>query len=356
MDYPSNPIVKLHNGKFTDGNQSEGIDPSLDPASWMNAVTDELLNLITAAGLTPDENILNQVLQAIQIMDLQTISTIKDGIASEGDTLKKLYDLYQSLLNTSPVSKGSVVGGRLSVNVADATANTLDIQPFECIGKNGNLIKTSVVYSKIIDQPIVDGATGGGAKTGITSISANNTFHVYAMLKNDGQVNVGIDTTDATATSLLSVMTNYVDAQLLGSLLYDASGIRGFSQEGNVFTLKNARLGGVILSVTGAGTQVNCYVPTHINAEGMFHFHSAWTGGVLALRLTEWDAGNQYVADTGDYDMRIVPSGGSYCSIHKNIFVGDGEVARFRATAQASAPTATNFNTKGWINHRIGKL
>ncbi len=253
------------------------------------------------------------------------------------------------------VSKGLVFGGALSINADDATVNTLDIQPFECIGKNGNLMKTSIVYSKIIDQPLVDGASGGGAKTGITSIAANNTFHVYAILKNDGHINVAIDTTDATATSLLSVMTDYIDAQLLGSLLYDASGIRGFSQEGNVFTLKNAWLGGVIPSVTGSGTQVNCYVPTHINAEGMFHFHSAWSGGVLCMRLTEWDSGNQYVADTGDYDMRIAPSS-AFCSVHKNIFVGDGEVARIRATAQASSPTATNFNVKGWINHRIGKL
>ncbi len=251
-------------------------------------------------------------------------------------------------------TKGMVFGGRLSVNTDDATGNTIDVEPFECVGKNGNVIKTSVVHSKIIDQPLVDGASGGGAKAGITSIAANNTFHVYAMLKNDGQVNVGIDTTDATATSLLSVMTDYIDAQLLGSLLYDATGIRGFFQEGNVCTFKNARLGGVIPSVTGAGVQVNCYVPTHVNAEGIFHFHSAWTG-VLALRLTEWDSGNQYVADTGDYDMRIAPSS-AFCSIHKNIFVGDGEVARIRATAQASAPTATNFNVMGWINHRIVKL
>ncbi|GAA5783930.1 gp53-like domain-containing protein [Chitiniphilus shinanonensis] len=67
MDYPhSVPDVGLLDGKFTDGDPLTGLLPSLDPASWANAVTDEFLGVIKAAGLTPDEEQSNQLLQALR--------------------------------------------------------------------------------------------------------------------------------------------------------------------------------------------------------------------------------------------------------------------------------------------------
>ncbi len=66
MDYPKTvPGVNLHNDKFHDGDQSQGIDPSLDPAAWANAVTDEILNLQEAGNVSADENRLDQVKTAI---------------------------------------------------------------------------------------------------------------------------------------------------------------------------------------------------------------------------------------------------------------------------------------------------
>ena len=55
MDYPkSDPRVGLHNGKFTDGSADGTIKPSLDTAAHDNALTDEILNVIRAAGLDPE--------------------------------------------------------------------------------------------------------------------------------------------------------------------------------------------------------------------------------------------------------------------------------------------------------------
>lgn len=67
MDYPKSVAgVNLLNGKFTDGDPASGLKASLDPASWANAVTDELLAVITWGGLQPAEGTLNQIQQALQ--------------------------------------------------------------------------------------------------------------------------------------------------------------------------------------------------------------------------------------------------------------------------------------------------
>ncbi|MCX5508394.1 gp53-like domain-containing protein [Pseudomonas sp. BJa3] len=67
MDYPKRiPNVGLIGGKFADENPSTGQPGSLIPAAWGNAVTDELLAVIKAAGFTPSEDDTSQLLQAIQ--------------------------------------------------------------------------------------------------------------------------------------------------------------------------------------------------------------------------------------------------------------------------------------------------
>lgn len=66
MDYPNlDPDVGLVNGKFTDGDPAGAVPPSHDPASWANLVTDEMLNILDAFGVTPDEANNHQLIDAI---------------------------------------------------------------------------------------------------------------------------------------------------------------------------------------------------------------------------------------------------------------------------------------------------
>ncbi|MCU1750434.1 hypothetical protein [Pseudomonas sp. 6D_7.1_Bac1] len=66
MDYPkSAPGVGLVNGKFVDENPVAGTPGSLIPASWGNGVTEEILGVIGAAGLTSSESNNKQLLEAI---------------------------------------------------------------------------------------------------------------------------------------------------------------------------------------------------------------------------------------------------------------------------------------------------
>lgn len=66
MDYSSDSSIKLHNGKHHNGDPGSAIPASLVDASWMNAMTDEVLAVITWAGLTPDENVFTQLRDAIE--------------------------------------------------------------------------------------------------------------------------------------------------------------------------------------------------------------------------------------------------------------------------------------------------
>ena len=67
MDYPKSvPNAGLVGGKFVDEDVVNGTPGSLIPASWGNAITSEVLNVIEAAGLVPDEGDLTQLLQAVR--------------------------------------------------------------------------------------------------------------------------------------------------------------------------------------------------------------------------------------------------------------------------------------------------
>lgn len=67
MDYPKSvPSAGLVNGKFVDENPLTGTPGSLIPADWGNGVTQEIVNVIKAGELTPDEAKSDQLLQAIQ--------------------------------------------------------------------------------------------------------------------------------------------------------------------------------------------------------------------------------------------------------------------------------------------------
>lgn len=67
MDYPNSvPSAGLVNGKFVDEDPIKGSPGSLIPASWGNGVTQEILGVVRAGGLTPSEASNTQLLGALR--------------------------------------------------------------------------------------------------------------------------------------------------------------------------------------------------------------------------------------------------------------------------------------------------
>lgn len=80
MDYPiSVPSVGLVGGKFVDEDTASGTVGSLIPSAWGNAVTDELLGVIKAAGLVPSETDLNQLVKAIRGLTSSPVGSVRNG-------------------------------------------------------------------------------------------------------------------------------------------------------------------------------------------------------------------------------------------------------------------------------------
>ncbi|KPC53037.1 gp53-like domain-containing protein [Amantichitinum ursilacus] len=117
MDYPKSvPNVNLLNGKFTDGNPLTGQLPSLDTSSWANAITDEQLAIIVAAGLAPDETKTNQVLTAVQLLirkqvgnfsGSQTVSASKTLTAAMAGTTTYVSSATAVTLTLPPIASTS---------------------------------------------------------------------------------------------------------------------------------------------------------------------------------------------------------------------------------------------------------
>lgn len=80
MDFPKSvPSVGLVDGKFIDEDAVAGTPGSLIPSAWGNAITLEILSVIEAAGLEPDEETTDQLLQAIDVL----VTSAAPGLATE---------------------------------------------------------------------------------------------------------------------------------------------------------------------------------------------------------------------------------------------------------------------------------
>lgn len=136
MDFPKSvPSIGLVGGKFIDEDPLSGTPGSLIPSVWGNAVTDEILHVIEAAGLAPDEENNTQLLQAIQGLNRVLASQPEAEAGVENTKYMSPLRVQQSIAKRAltvpaviPVSiSKTLVADELGLVQIDATTAALTI-------------------------------------------------------------------------------------------------------------------------------------------------------------------------------------------------------------------------------------
>lgn len=132
MDYPKNiPSAGLVNGKFVDENPLTGTPGSLIPASWGNAVTQEILEVIKGSGAVVDESDNTQLRVAIDtlISKRQSDSLASQEEAESGSNTAKLMTplrVFQSIAKKVQQATESLAGTAKIANQAEINAGISD--------------------------------------------------------------------------------------------------------------------------------------------------------------------------------------------------------------------------------------
>ncbi|MCG6573833.1 hypothetical protein EGM97_03825 [Pseudomonas sp. AF32] len=166
MDYPKSvPSVGLVNGKFVDENPVTGTPGSLIPAVWGNAVTQELLGVITGAGMVPDEADLGQLLLAVRKINQ---SGLVDYAVDTGTTV----NAYIATYKPAPLSlvDGLVLrfkAARANTGASTFAPNGLAAKPI--LGMDHNAIQSGEITNGGDVWVQWNSSVGGGAWVMIAS-------------------------------------------------------------------------------------------------------------------------------------------------------------------------------------------
>lgn len=169
MDYPNSvPSAGLVSGKFVDEDPVTGKPGSLIPASWGNGITQELLTVIQAAGLTPSETRTDQVLTALrsnklfatppQFDNSQTVATTafvtRSGLQYSG------FASYAAGVALTAAN----VGGVASFSSATAISTTLPATSNIAHGSTLQVINagTGVLTIATVGSDVIKASNGAG--------------------------------------------------------------------------------------------------------------------------------------------------------------------------------------------------
>jgi hypothetical protein len=167
VDFPKSvPSAGLVNGAFVDENPITGTAGSLIPASWGNGVTREILEVINAAGLTPSESNLTQLLGAIR-----SLSRSSAGLGIQRFTANGSFTVPAGVTKIWLSGCAGGGGGGACPGGTSAIASG---------GGGGGagqpVIKLQVAVTPGQVIPIVIGAAGIGASVGTAATAGGNTL------------------------------------------------------------------------------------------------------------------------------------------------------------------------------------
>lgn len=235
----------------------------------------------------------------IEELDKADLATILGGLAV-GDfvivqTGGKLPALDAANLKHK-LPPGHINGLTLSNDVSDPT-NDIVIAPGKARDSTDSVdIILPTGLTKRLDAAWAVGSGNGGRDTG--SI-ANGWWHVHAIYRADTEAADVIESLSATAPTL---PTDYTHFRRLGSILRESGTIVAFSQAGNQFLWKTARLN-VNAASPSSGAYYVVDVPPGVQVEAMLR--QLWIGSALSYCKVRSPDQSATAASSSDFDLAI---------------------------------------------------
>lgn len=183
MDFPKSvPGIGLVDGRFVDEDPAIGRIGSLIPAAWGNTLTEEVLNVLRAAGIEPDEASASQLLEAIRIVASRGTTRLP-GDDSE-------YWATTAWVNRRGVQFSSLATYDLSTRLsADATGQfailtipgggTVTLPPASEFSAGAFIGFRSNVPNQVVAAAGDDTFNGSGGGLPVTSVTLNDGDNVY---------------------------------------------------------------------------------------------------------------------------------------------------------------------------------
>ena len=291
MDFPKSvPNVGLVGGLFVDENIGTGLPGSLIPAQWGNAVTLEMLNVLAAAGIEPDELETHQLAEAIS--KIVSAGCSWDKITGKPTTLAG----YKVAIATQVEAEAGADNAKPMTPLRVAQAIRKLALGFTPVQQGGGI-------GQLADHKIFIGWKAG-ARLGLT-VDTSDRGNIITdqdkateqqagaiKLSTSAQVAQGADDTTALTPLKLksAAQANPADSTLGKFMVVGAFGTGGAAIDfpGNNLNVQHF-ISGRYRTITGAGN-----VPPGSNPQGSTVDHSVWGDGVVQQTFHEHHTGRMF--------------------------------------------------------------
>nr|WP_145538943.1 hypothetical protein [Yersinia kristensenii] len=164
------------NGEFTDGNVAGGVPPTILPAEWFNTIQRELINILAAAGITPDSKKFDQVAKAIStLVDKGEFLKIKNNLSeikAAGPSAVAAAIANLGLTDTAATAAGAL---QKTQNLNDVANKATALANLGALAANGTAVAaTKLATARTIAGKSFDGTANisiGAADVGALPLS-----------------------------------------------------------------------------------------------------------------------------------------------------------------------------------------
>lgn len=256
-------------------------------------------------------------------------------------------------ITLSRVFTDELTGLALSNNGVDAT-NDIDIAvggaaSNDAVVANRRFMSLTSAITKQLDVAWAVGTNAGGLDTGVI---ANNTYHVFLIMRSDTGVVDALFSLSATAPTM---PTGYDFARRIGSIVRSGATILAFVQDGDLVQLKDPPLD---VDATNPGTVAvtrTLTVPVGINVVALLNvaaFES--TSGAAATNCYISDlAVNDEAASASVAPLASTGGGNGTENAGTQVHVRTNTSAQVRSRLSISSGTVTlRIATLGWFDRR----